>query len=242
VRGQTALACTQCKLLVWAHARLLQRPPGCFDALMHISTKESIRMQAGLGRMNNKSIRCAIARWLKNQRAAAKFYGPISEWDTGEVTDVRGLFTDAKDFDEDLQKWDLSNVKTYQRNATSEGSHEGSSSMRARQDGNRELERSQEIGLSPALRESHLQSAIRFYHEALKKAKQPDDWCSARDWCAARKILSKAHEQYAVMLDLQSAGDDTEEVIGKDLTKGSRAPDVPPVRGTWSDQRGARKS
>ena len=73
-------------------------------------------------------------------------------------------------------------------------------SMRARQDGNRELERSQKDGLCRVLCEKHLQSAINCYSKALMEAKKPGECCSAR------KNLSWAHKLWADMLESKSAG------------------------------------
>ena len=72
--------------------------------------------------------------------------------------------------------------------------------MRARQDGNRELERSKKDGLCRVLCEKHLQSAINNYSKALREAKQPGEWCSAH------KNLSWAHKLWADMLESKSAG------------------------------------
>ena len=73
-------------------------------------------------------------------------------------------------------------------------------SMRARQDGNKELERSKKDGLCRVLCEKHLQLTITCYRKALSEAKKPGEWCSAR------KNLSWAHKLWADMLESKSAG------------------------------------
>ncbi len=40
-----------------------------------------------------------------------EFYGPISIWDTSQVTDMQDLFLDAIHFNGDISQWDVSNVK-----------------------------------------------------------------------------------------------------------------------------------
>merc|ERR1719362_2063345 len=37
-------------------------------------------------------------------------HGPIGEWDVSRVTDMRGMFHDAKEFTGDISKWDVSSV------------------------------------------------------------------------------------------------------------------------------------
>ena len=37
-------------------------------------------------------------------------YGPIAEWDTSEITDMRTLFFEAHNFNGDLSRWDTSSV------------------------------------------------------------------------------------------------------------------------------------
>ena len=41
-----------------------------------------------------------------------KTYGPISYWNTSNVTDMRSLFEEASDFNEDISNWDTSSVET----------------------------------------------------------------------------------------------------------------------------------
>jgi len=72
-----------------------------------------------------------------------------------------------------------------------------SASTHAREAGNKELRRSQADGLSDVLRKSRLQSAVRFYNNAVTEARRPEEWFSAR------KNLSLAHKMLAELLAAQ---------------------------------------
>ena len=41
---------------------------------------------------------------------ALEKYGPISDWDVSQVTDMYSLFRDFKKFNDDISKWDTSGV------------------------------------------------------------------------------------------------------------------------------------
>ena len=69
--------------------------------------------------ITNANIKEAVALWKSDQSNCTATFGHISFWDTGSVTNMDNLFTDYngkfKDynyFDEDLSKWDVSNVKS----------------------------------------------------------------------------------------------------------------------------------
>jgi hypothetical protein len=56
-------------------------------------------------------------RWRcgADRAAALARYGPIGEWDTGGVTDMRDLFCGKEGFNDDIGGWDVSNVTTMVR-------------------------------------------------------------------------------------------------------------------------------
>ena len=62
-------------------------------------------------KFNNKTLRDAVAEWLKDESKAQKKYGHISDWDTSQVTNMGSLFYDALSFNEPIGNWDVSNVK-----------------------------------------------------------------------------------------------------------------------------------
>ena len=66
-------------------------------------------------KFNNKTLRDAVAEWLKDESKAKKKYGHISDWDTSQVTNMESLFDDASSFDEPIGNWDVSNVKDMSR-------------------------------------------------------------------------------------------------------------------------------
>jgi len=52
----------------------------------------------------------ACILWRRARAAAEAKYGHIALWDTTAVTDMSGLFSNARDFNEDLSNWITSNV------------------------------------------------------------------------------------------------------------------------------------
>ena len=48
--------------------------------------------------------------WCRDPAAAKQQYGPIASWDTSEITDMRGLFEDRANFNDDISRWDVSSV------------------------------------------------------------------------------------------------------------------------------------
>ena len=49
-----------------------------------------------------------VKEWLTDKNKAQQKYGHMSDWDVSEITDMKGLFKDAYDFNEDLSQWDTS--------------------------------------------------------------------------------------------------------------------------------------
>ena len=55
----------------------------------------------------------AVKDWLDNggiTSGAYRTFGPISQWNTTQVTDMSGLFQNATGFNEDITTWDVSGV------------------------------------------------------------------------------------------------------------------------------------
>ncbi|GMH97831.1 hypothetical protein TrST_g7078 [Triparma strigata] len=77
------------------------------------------RLDAMLKR-SDADIKVAAKAWCEDAEAAREIYGHISIWNTSEVTDMSDLFAadvegageTAEQFDEDISKWDVSNVTT----------------------------------------------------------------------------------------------------------------------------------
>ena len=58
-------------------------------------------------------IKNAVKDWLDNggiTSDAYRTFGPITQWNTTQVTDMSGLFQDATGFNEDITSWDVTNV------------------------------------------------------------------------------------------------------------------------------------
>ena len=75
----------------------------------------------------NAELQAAVTAWCNNSATAAKTYGHISTWNTKRVTDMSWLFSGyssnwvrgegicstASSFNEDISKWDVSNVENF---------------------------------------------------------------------------------------------------------------------------------
>ncbi len=59
---------------------------------------------------NNDTLRVAVKEWCEHRDSAIGMYGEIHDWDTSNVTDMKGLFQDQKDFNDDISKWNVSKV------------------------------------------------------------------------------------------------------------------------------------
>ena len=59
---------------------------------------------------SNEDIRPAVNLWCSDRAAAERKYGHISQWDTSAVTDMKELFKDMKDFNDDISQWNVGNV------------------------------------------------------------------------------------------------------------------------------------
>ena len=66
---------------------------------------------AALTPITDANIGEAVALWKSDKYSCFTTYGNISFWDTGSVTKMRQLFYTEDEFDEDLSKWDVSNVE-----------------------------------------------------------------------------------------------------------------------------------
>ena len=58
----------------------------------------------------DEDIRDAVDAWCNDPVSAAEKYGPIGEWDTSQVTSMRGLFDNKRGFNDDISQWDVSGV------------------------------------------------------------------------------------------------------------------------------------
>ena len=61
-------------------------------------------------RDHDGGIRTAVEAWFAHPAAAKVKYGPIASWDTSGITDMHMVFSNKKDFNEDISHWDVSNV------------------------------------------------------------------------------------------------------------------------------------
>jgi surface protein len=62
-------------------------------------------------KFTNASLKSAVILFSSGQHVLMKaLYGPISDWDVSDVTDMGQLFQYKESFNEDLSRWDVSNV------------------------------------------------------------------------------------------------------------------------------------
>ena len=55
-------------------------------------------------------IRTAVDAWDADPATAKGWCGPIASWDTSGITNMRDLFYEMEDFNEDISSWNVSNV------------------------------------------------------------------------------------------------------------------------------------
>ena len=55
-------------------------------------------------------IQQSVKEWCNDPVVAAAKYGHISKWSTSMVTNMKYLFEDKTDFDDDISKWNVSSV------------------------------------------------------------------------------------------------------------------------------------
>ena len=60
--------------------------------------------------LSNESIREAVRLWRHDQAQATEKYNHINKWNTSQVTDMRRLFMNYKEFNDNISEWDVSNV------------------------------------------------------------------------------------------------------------------------------------
>ena len=60
--------------------------------------------------LTNETIQTAVELWFAERDAAMSQYGHISTWNTSKVTNMRVLFQDKTEFNDDISQWNVSNV------------------------------------------------------------------------------------------------------------------------------------
>ena len=62
---------------------------------------------------NEEGLYNAVNEWCDDKRIAFRKYGDIKYWDTSKITDMSKLFFEKHKFNEDISRWDVSNIISY---------------------------------------------------------------------------------------------------------------------------------
>ncbi len=62
--------------------------------------------------LDNNTIRTAVELWQTDRIECNLTYGRISNWDTSQVTNMKGLFKNVDEFNEDISEWNVQHVIT----------------------------------------------------------------------------------------------------------------------------------
>ena len=60
--------------------------------------------------LDKAELKKACNLYINNKKTAVKQFGKIETWDTSYITDMSNLFSEYKDFNENISKWNTSNV------------------------------------------------------------------------------------------------------------------------------------
>ena len=64
--------------------------------------------------LNNQNIQEAVNLWIYQKEECLLKYGHIRFWNTSRITDLRGIFANQINFNEDISQWNVSNVRNMQ--------------------------------------------------------------------------------------------------------------------------------
>ena len=59
---------------------------------------------------SNAVIKKAVNEWCEDPVSATVKYGHISKWNTSKVTDMKKLYYEKSEFNDDISEWDVSSV------------------------------------------------------------------------------------------------------------------------------------
>ena len=61
-------------------------------------------------KLNDENIEEAVDLWCENKKECIFKFGHISFWNTSNITNMSWIFSNIKDFNEDISNWNVSNV------------------------------------------------------------------------------------------------------------------------------------
>ena len=62
---------------------------------------------------NKEELQKAVNEWCDDKRIAFKKYGDIKYWNTSKITDMSYLLFQKYKINEDISRWDVSNIISY---------------------------------------------------------------------------------------------------------------------------------
>eukprot|EP00937_MAST-01D_sp_MAST-1D-sp2_P002665 g2665.t1 len=104
--GNTEMAIAYCE-----QARLACAVKGgLFKGRHCVDCPDGYTCSGGRAAFTNAGLRDAVDLWFNDKAAALAKYGPMATWDTSEVTDMRNLFNNRRDFNEPIGAWSTGKV------------------------------------------------------------------------------------------------------------------------------------
>jgi surface protein len=109
------IAFTVAARTLWIGTTRLQKPAAAHTRAADRCRVHGTRLRSATDaracRHTDETLRAAVALWFDDNAAAVARYGPMGDWDTRDVKDMRELFQNRADFDEDIGRWNVGSVE-----------------------------------------------------------------------------------------------------------------------------------
>ena len=84
----------------------------CLDQVLPLEIADNV-LSFVFRPTTKKELRDAVLERKQNKKKSEQKYGPISDWDTSDITDMSFLFVGYPLFNGDISSWNVSNVKSF---------------------------------------------------------------------------------------------------------------------------------